>query len=244
VPRPFIVTTSWDDGHPLDFKIAEMLSRFGIPGTFYVPMESEFGVMSRGEILELSKAFEVGAHTLHHVYLNTVSQEEARREIVGSKQAIEDICGQGCRVFCFPGGKFSTKDLDTVKGAGYSAARTVEMMSIERPEMRAGLAIMPTTLQVHSHSRGAYAKNVAKRLRFGSLIPLSLAFRAGDLESIARALLDHAAAQGGVFHLWGHSWEIEASQEWETLESLLKLIASYKPSATMLTNGALADYAG
>ena len=26
-----VITTSWDDGHPLDLKLAEMLARYGVP---------------------------------------------------------------------------------------------------------------------------------------------------------------------------------------------------------------------
>ncbi len=31
-----IVTTSWDDGHPVDLKVADILLRFGVKATFYV----------------------------------------------------------------------------------------------------------------------------------------------------------------------------------------------------------------
>src|SRR5207248_10640324 len=33
-----IVTTSWDDGDPLDLRLAAMLSVRGLPATFYVPL--------------------------------------------------------------------------------------------------------------------------------------------------------------------------------------------------------------
>jgi hypothetical protein len=29
-----LLTTSWDGGHPLDFRIAEMLERYGLKGNF------------------------------------------------------------------------------------------------------------------------------------------------------------------------------------------------------------------
>ena len=32
-----IITTSWDDGHPLDFKLAELLNKYNLKGTFYIP---------------------------------------------------------------------------------------------------------------------------------------------------------------------------------------------------------------
>src|SRR5688500_11915407 len=41
VRKAAIVTTSWDDGHPLDIRLAEMLARHGVAGTFYVPLRYE-----------------------------------------------------------------------------------------------------------------------------------------------------------------------------------------------------------
>ena len=35
------ITTSWDDGHPLDLRVAELLAKYGLQGTFYVPMTAE-----------------------------------------------------------------------------------------------------------------------------------------------------------------------------------------------------------
>ena len=31
-----IVTTSWDDGHKLDLKLAKLLKKYGVPATFYI----------------------------------------------------------------------------------------------------------------------------------------------------------------------------------------------------------------
>ena len=31
-----IIATSWDDKHPLDFKLGKILSKNNIPGTFYI----------------------------------------------------------------------------------------------------------------------------------------------------------------------------------------------------------------
>ncbi len=54
-----------------------------------------------------------------------------------------------------------------------------------------------------------------------------------------RRLLDRAVAAGGVFHLWGHAWEIEAASQWVELEAVLRhvgeLVAAQQ--ALCLTNG-------
>ena len=65
-----IVTTSWDDGHPLDLKLAELLGKYNIPGTFYIPPEnSERECLTPEGIHELSQYVDIGGHTLRHVCL-------------------------------------------------------------------------------------------------------------------------------------------------------------------------------
>ena len=71
------VTTSWDDGHPLDLRVAELLAKSGLTGTFYVPRSSQKPVMNRSQIRELSNSFEIGAHTLEHVMIDRLSDREA-----------------------------------------------------------------------------------------------------------------------------------------------------------------------
>lgn len=58
--------------------------------------------------------FEVGAHTRHHAILSRASPEEAEAEIAGSRQDVVSGTGQCCPVFCYPNGKRSDFDSDTV----------------------------------------------------------------------------------------------------------------------------------
>jgi len=82
-----IFTTSWDDGHPLDAQMAELLSRHGFQSTFYTPLSNREGlaVMSPGEMRRLGQGFEIGSHTVDHCCLKTVDAAEARRQIVEGK---------------------------------------------------------------------------------------------------------------------------------------------------------------
>jgi peptidoglycan-N-acetylglucosamine deacetylase len=72
------ITTSWDDGHPLDFRIANLLAKHGIPGTFYLPLKNVRPTVSPSEIRELSLSFEIGAHTVNHVRLSGLPVEEGK----------------------------------------------------------------------------------------------------------------------------------------------------------------------
>jgi len=234
-----LLTTSWDDGHPLDFRVAEMLERYGLTGSFYVPRRAETKVMSTAQIQELSRRFEIGAHTLDHVRLQNIPDTEARRQLSGSRLWIEEITGRECRIFCFPGGKFRRSQLPLLRETGFGAARTVEMMALAGPDRRQGLALIATTIQVYPHSLLTYLGNAAKRRRGKNLWSLRFHHWRKDWSSTAIALLNCARREGGVFHLWGHSWEIEEGGQWGPLERVLSAMGQCKEEARCVTNGEL-----
>ena len=61
--RKAIVTTSWDDGHPLDLRVVDLLARYGIKGTFYVPLlYRSRPVMEKAQIIAiLDRGMEIGS---------------------------------------------------------------------------------------------------------------------------------------------------------------------------------------
>lgn len=238
-PRQAIFTTSWDDGHPLDFRIAEMLSRYGLRGTFYIPRAIETGVMSEAQMRELSGSFEIGAHTLNHVFLPTTDDPNAEAEIRDSKTWVEQVVGKPCPMFCPPGGKHSARHLEHVRAGGYVGARTVEMMSIDRPRLVNGLQIMPTTMQAHPHGPATYLRNALKRTSLTNAWNCLMRGSSGDWPNAAESMMRYTLAVGGVFHLWGHSWEIERFGQWKNLERALERMGELRGDAVCLTNSEL-----
>jgi len=235
-PQTFI-TTSWDDGHPLDLRIAEMLSRHGLTGTFYIPRSIPTGVMSASQIRELAGSFEIGAHTLNHVFLTATDNSTAAAENTGSQAWLVQVAGNSCAMFCPPAGRFNHHHEKMFAAAGFTGIRTVEFMSLDQPRLRHGLMEMPTTLQAFPHPRRNYMKNLLKRLAARSLFRYLIHGRSGEWVLLARRLLDRAIATGGVFHLWGHSWEVEETQQWVQLEQVLSMLGQAVREAPCLTNG-------
>ncbi len=233
------ITTSWDDGHPLDFRIAELLAKYGLPGTFYVPLHNSRPTLSPVQIRELATSFEIGAHTVSHVRLTTLKDEDARREIEDSKKQLEDILGKPCLVFCFPGGRYKSVHLPMLRTAGFSGVRTVELLSLQRPFLTDGFSLIPTTIQAFPHRRSTYLRNVLKRGRLDAMRNWVPGIRLENWPDIARLLLQRAVRTGGVFHLWGHSWEIEETGQWGALKQFLALLSEYKVHATLVTNAEL-----
>ena len=229
------LTTSWDDGHPLDFRIADLLSRYGLTGTFYIPQRCHTPTMSAKEVAELSRYFEIGAHTMNHVHLDSCGDETAEREIGESKKWVEQTAGKPCEMFCPPGGRFNGRRLAQIAAAGFKGLRTVEMISVAKPAARDGLLMMSTSLQAHPHLPTVYIQNILKR-RGRNLWLYITKGREPDWVKLAHSLLHSALSHGGVFHLWGHSWELEESKQWARLEDVLKMMSEHRNAAPCVTN--------
>lgn len=237
------ITTSWDDGHPLDMRLAELLTKYCLPATFYVPLRSEREVLTTLQVRELSASFEVGAHTVGHTDLTTVPDDVARAEIVDCKSKLEQITGRPCTSFCFPLGRFRRLHLTHIREAGYRVARTVELMSLDAPRYDNGLWMMPTTIQAVPACYTTYVKNSIKRLRPASLLRYTRARRT-SWPATLEALLEWSIQRGGVVHLWGHSWEVERNSDWRNLDRAFSLLAGYRSAASFVSNGELPDRIG
>lgn len=231
------ITTSWDDGHPLDLRVAELLTKYRLHGTFYIPKAAESGTMTAAQVRELSCAFEIGAHTLHHVVLTSTTDQQAWQEIIGSKSWVEENTGLPCLMFCPPTGKYSNCHLEMVRKAGYLGLRTVEMVSLDFPRQKSGLMLLPTTIQAYPHSLLAFARNKIKRAAFGNMWRFVAHGCTTEWPTLARSLLRQALTSGGVFHLWGHSWELQETGQWQRLDEVLRFMGEFASQAPALTNG-------
>jgi peptidoglycan-N-acetylglucosamine deacetylase len=234
------ITTSWDDGHPLDLRVAELLDKYGLPATFYLPLVSKNPLLAHSQIREIRKKYEIGAHTITHCDLSRVDDRVARKEIAGCKEQLEQIIDAPCTAFCFPYGHFRRKHIKYVLEAGYRTARTTELMSTEVPRVRDGVAILATTAQAVPSTFGVYERNALKRLRLANLLRC-LRYGTSDWVKITEALLTHMVKKGGVFHLWGHSWEVNDRAQWANVERAFALLAQFKQSAVFLPNGSFAS---
>lgn len=223
LPRMKLITTSWDDGHPLDFRLAELLHKYNLRGTFYIPKyNAEHQVMSAQQVAELSRNFEIGGHTINHIRLHSTDKKILQSEIGGCHQWLSDVLGYAPQSFCFPGGVFHQKAIDAVREAGFAIARTTELLSIETT---APGGVVPTTLQMYEHSIYTYTKHLVKRRRWTNLLQWLRSYSLYRLPALTESYLNKVEKNGGCFHLWGHSWEIEEFDLWDKLEELFRIIS-------------------
>jgi peptidoglycan/xylan/chitin deacetylase (PgdA/CDA1 family) len=65
---------------------------------------------------------DVGSHGVTHAHLTRLSDDELRRELVESKQEIEDELGRACPDFAYPYGEHDERVRAAVRAAGYERA--------------------------------------------------------------------------------------------------------------------------
>ena len=58
-------------------------------------------------------------------------------------------------------------------------------------------------------------------------------------DDLAIDMFELIRARGGVFHLWGHSWEIDEQGDWDRLERVLRHVSG-RQDVRYVTNGDLA----
>jgi|ERR1022692_419485 peptidoglycan/xylan/chitin deacetylase (PgdA/CDA1 family) len=231
-----IVTTSWDDGDPHDLRIAEMLQSRGVCGTFYVPIIGYNGgpTVSSSEIrLLASGSFEIGAHGLSHHTLPKFRGKELKREVAVCKARLEDVLGEPVRMFSYPKGRYSARVVRALKDDGYEGARTTRMMACD---LSHDCFKMPTTLQAYPHKRSTYIKNIGRAGSLRRLCDYVIRFRACESwVELGKRLFDRVLREGGVWHLVGHSWEIEQMGLWDQLREMLDHVSG-RENALYLTN--------
>lgn len=221
-------------------KMAELLDKHGLNATFFVPIKNLEGsnVMSHAQLIELSRRFEIGSHTYDHYYLKNLDIRNTYRQIADGKKRLEDILGKEIAGFCYPGGKYLTKDIAMVKACDFKYARTTVNLCLGPGRNRFE---MPTTLQFYPHDRAVYFRNFVKSgLWLTRSGPLSLAL--GHRHWIERvyALFDHVHERGTMFHLWGHSKQIDELRAWSELDAFFSHVTGRVGPSERLSNEQLA----
>ncbi len=137
IARTLVIT--FDDGYHDNFEFAAPVLRASdLPATFFVVtdfVETDIVPcwdkdispaprwMSWNDVKQLrSDGFEIGAHTRNHVDLGKVTGEQARREIAGSREALETRLGCRVDLFAYPYGgeeNLTEANRDLVRESGF-----------------------------------------------------------------------------------------------------------------------------
>ena len=213
----------------LKLEVLQPIGSFKIRGAYNVLRQlSASDRLTKEQVRAMADRFEIGAHTMTHPRLSALGAPAAREEILASKSTLERWTEKKITSFCYPEGRYTPEHKHMVRDAGFSLARTVERFSLTTGTDAFAL---PTTVQGYRHwsdilpiFQEAGAVNFTKQY-----------FHWDDL---AIALFEKTKARGGVFHLWGHSWEIDKNHDWERLERVFYHISNHN-DVDYLQNGQL-----
>ena len=236
-PLVRIATTSWDDGDPADLRVAELLAARKLSGTFYIPVKGHHHStrMNAAEMLELDgQGFEIGAHGISHPNLPGCNPQQLDVEVEGSKKRLEDDLGKTVSMFAYPRGRHNQRVIASLQRAGYAGGRTTAMLA---RELTFDPFRMPTSVHVFPHSRWEYFRNLARVWDLQRAWAYATHFRdAKNWVDLAKILFDTVQRSGGIWHLYGHSWEIEELHLWDGLAEVLDYVA-HRPGVSYIPNG-------
>jgi peptidoglycan-N-acetylglucosamine deacetylase len=232
----YIVTTSWDDGDIRDLRIAELLLQYGMTGTFYVPVKPFNGQpsLNASQMRQMSAdGLEIGAHSVDHEIMSELNLDQTQKVVRESKRFLEDTLGSEVPMFCYPKGRYNAQTIHCLEEAGYRGARTTRMLSTST---EFGKYEMPTSAQVYPHPPVRYMRNMARHKNVGGMFDYLFRLHGEqDWVQLGKTLFDRAKRQCGIWHLYGHSWEIDELGLWGGFEELLKYV-SRRNDVRYLTN--------
>lgn len=249
-----IVVTSWDDGRQSDARLAALLDKYGLKGTFYVTTcktaklhsltggrKSEYSISDRGEMLsdaeiaEIARRHEIGCHTDTHPPLKEIDRKTAEKEITTSKTKLEKIIGRKVVSFSYPYGIFSDDIIDILKESGITNARATGRFNTYLPTDP--LRITPTfdVFPRKSMPGPKYIRDMRNNAHASLGDIMAAMMRGADWLKQAKLLLDISARKGSCFHLWGHSWMIQKFGMWDDLEAFFEYIRKHEITPMTVT---------
>jgi peptidoglycan/xylan/chitin deacetylase (PgdA/CDA1 family) len=121
-PERYLVIT-FDDGHRSNLMAAEILTKAGYNATFFLTKafsEKRENFLNSAEIRQLAAMCHVGSHSVTHPHMAHLSTDQARYELVESKNWLEQLVGLPITSFSAPNGSISRKTVGLALQCGYT----------------------------------------------------------------------------------------------------------------------------
>ena len=201
------VTFSYDDGIRQDIRLVELFNKYGMKATFnlnsgiqsdvnpFICKELVVHRMNIAGLRELYAGHEIASHALTHANLTRISLDTAYNEVKSDMEILSARFAQNITGFAYPFGSYNDAVVDVLKKCGISYARTVK--SSHNFELPAD----PLRLEATCHHDDPQIMELIDN--FLSLEPET----------------------PQLLYIWGHSYEFDADNNWEHIETILQKLA-------------------
>lgn len=193
-----MIITSWDDYCIENNKLIELLLRYDIPATFYIEIIPHRNGSEHDAMMQIHElinlGFDIGSHSMTHPKDMKMLSDAQITWEVEESKKILNTI-RPVDKFCYPRGRYDLRVIDALKKAGYTYGRTTE---IKDDIVNVDPFRSPTSCHVFQRKEynGKHWLEYAKKM-----------YKKTD-----------------AFHLWGHAWEIERDNQWQSLENFFKYI--------------------
>lgn len=210
------VTFSYDDGVTQDVRMIELMNKYGIKGTFNLNSQLlGTGMFLTGpnyrlchykirpeDVRDLYAGHEVAVHTLTHVNLTTVDDQEVIRQVEQDRLKLSELAGYEVVGMAYPCGGVNNDD---------------RVAKVIRENTGVKYCRTTTTNNSFSVQSNLYRFN-----------PTSYHHDYESMTQLAQKLIEMKPQEPQIFYIWGHSYEQDCSSEhWVKLEEFFKLISGH-----------------
>lgn len=217
------VTLSYDDGTIHDRTLIEIMSRYGLKGTFNINSGWILGghknVITPDEVksLYIDTGNEIAVHGVEHKSLAEIDSAQGAYDVLQDRVNLEKMVGAVVKGMAYANGSFDDRVVEVLKTCGIEYARTTfstQDFSIPTDWLR----LNPTC-----HHKDARLMEHAERLA-------NCANEGGHFELKPKLL-----------YVWGHSYEFNNNNNWGIIENFAKTVGN-KSDIYYATNGEIYSY--
>lgn len=219
------VTFSYDDDVIFNARLMEIFKKYGVRATFnfnggrFVPETTErmLSAEDAAKLFENNNDFEVAMHGFRHLSLAQTEKSVAAMEVLKDRDTLEKLFGRIVKGLAYGNGSFNEETVNTLRSIGVKYARTIRnTRDFKLPEDF--LAWHPTCHHGDPSLYELFDKFIGiKQNRLHDSDPL-------------------------VFFVWGHAYEFNDKNNWETIENFLAKVTEYKADLYFATCGEICDY--
>ncbi|TSD57510.1 polysaccharide deacetylase family protein [Aeromicrobium piscarium] len=140
-----IVSLTFDDGNANQQAAVDLLDKYGMKGTFYIPSGylGAPGYFTMDQVTAIAaKGHEIGGHTVSHPDLTTLSAAEATRQVCYDRVRLSEA-GLSVRSFAYPFAAVNDIAKQAVVDCGYNSARGLGDLDMKRGKNKINAESVP-----------------------------------------------------------------------------------------------------